>query len=133
MASRFADDRNVGLPVNFSLTSGGAFQLIGGTKKAEDNVTMIIGFIGHFRIYVEDFVPDILWLLQKPIGAVESQKALILGRFLTSFNKYVKSVKVEKINSQYDYKERKVFGIGLQYYYILKPQEQLRTVQFLTV
>lgn len=139
--SRYDSSKNVGLPSRFTLAYTGVdnlgnpvkgFLLVGGEKKAEDSVNMMVSFIGWFRIYKQDFVPDVLWMLQKPTSILHTFKTLILGKLLRAFDKHVPFIRVEKINVVYDLRDRKQLGIVLQYYYKLTPTHKLRLIRFVS-
>lgn len=126
---RYNEEKNVGLPYKFTLEDG-KFKLIGGELKVQDNISMTLGFMGFFRTYFEDFVPDVLWLLQKPTSIIQSFKTLILGRFVRSLGKYSTNLKVEKINIQYEYTDRKTFGVAIQWTYALDASKSFQTIKF---
>lgn len=49
------DNYNRGLPTNFELVDG-KFNLVGGTSKVDDNVSMLLNFVGWYRFYKQDYV-----------------------------------------------------------------------------
>lgn len=122
----------MGLPAAFALENG-KFQMLGGEQKVRDNLLFTLSFIGWHRIYLTDFVPDILFLLQKPVSFIQSLKVIILGRFQKSLSKYLPYIQVNGINVIYDYKNRKEYGIGITYTYNLEPEEQFTIIRFIQI
>lgn len=122
---------NTGLPFRFVLNETFAFRLVGGEEKAQDNITGMLSFIGHFRIYYHDFCPDVLWTIQRPTSMLETFKTLILGRFLKASRKYLVFVQIDDINIEYDYRDRKAFAFGVGYSFKLNPTDNFRLIRFI--
>lgn len=114
---------NTGLPTNFVLENG-AFQLIGGTEKANNTISMMLDFAGWFRVYAEDFPPDILWLLQQPVAVVLSRKTYLVGKLTKLFSKYLNQVNLESVTFDYDYADRKKFVVTVDY--VFKGNEEIK-------
>lgn len=127
---RYNENQNIGLPANFSLENG-SFKLIGGTTKVQDNVTLFMAFVGWFRVYAQDFCPDIWWIFQKPVAVVLAKKTMIYGMFLIPFMKYMPFANSEKIVLSYDYADRKKFMLSLLYTYNLEPESPLHTIKYI--
>lgn len=109
------------------------FNLFGGVDKANDNITMMLGFIGWFRIYHQDFVPDLLDLVQKPTSFVYNLKTIITAKLQSTIVKYIPEIQLEGINMVYDYRDTKLFTISVNYGYGLKDDENFTVVRFLQI
>lgn len=156
--SSFKDELNTGLTWRFQLEENGVktydkwvddgngnyiqvpttvknkkFELIGGTKKAGDNVTMLFGFIGWFRIYYPDFVPQMLELLQQPTSIVYSMKSVVIGKLKKIMAKYIPEIDVAGISMVYDYRDRKLFTLAVDYTFQLEEKENFTVVRFLQI
>lgn len=155
----YRDENNTGLSWRFQLSTDGSyktynkwveqndgtfiqvpttvpkakFQLIGGSKKADDNVTMMLGFIGWFRVYYQDFVPQVLELIQKPTSTVYSLRSIIVGKLRKSINKYIPIINVKGVSMVYDYRDKKLFTIALDYDFNLEERDTFTVVRFLQI
>jgi hypothetical protein len=134
MASNFLykEENNVGLPYDFRLKDG-KFELTGGTEKAEKNMFMWLNFMGWFRVYFEDFVPDILRLLQKPASFLEAAKVLLLGRLQDSAITYLPDIDIQEMNIEKLSGSRKDYVIGMKFAYKLEPTTSLTAITFITI
>lgn len=130
--SYYREDMNVGLPAKFTLENG-RLKLIGGTEKVNDNIYFYLRFRNWFRVYSNDFVPEVLWLLQKPISIISQLKTLILGNLSLSFRKYITFANLLSININYDPSDRKTFGISMEYEYALNPEETQKIVEYINI
>lgn len=110
-----------------------SFQLVGGVEKAGDNISMMLGFIGWYRTYYQDFIPNVLDLIQKNTSTVYQLKSIILSKFRNSMNKYMPEVDVKTVNMVYDYKETKLFTISIDYDFILEEEEEFSVVRFIQI
>lgn len=125
-------EKNKGLSTTFQLAEG-RFGLISGVEKSSDNIRMLLSFNGFFRVYYEDFVPEILWLLQKPVSMLNIYRTIILGGLVTVFNKYLPNLRATKIDVVYSYNNRKEYILDIQYTHNVGiTKSVIRTVQFIT-
>jgi hypothetical protein len=88
---------NLGLDYTTPLKEG-KFLLYGGVEKVQKNVWFFMSFIGWFRVYYEDYVPDILPLVQKPISYIQTFKVLILGRLKATVVKYLPDIALNSLD-----------------------------------
>jgi len=128
----YRKDKNTGLPAKFQLNNG-RFQLVGGTEKVNDNIYFFFRFHSWWRIYANDFIPEILWLLQKPIAIISQLKTLILGNISLSFRKYIQFATLDQIAIHYEQTDRKTFGIAIEYTYDLEPAQTEKIVEYLNI
>jgi hypothetical protein len=129
---QYVDYKNKGLSQNFSLESG-KFFLEGGPDKALDGIYFWLSFSGFFRVYSEDFPPEILQLLQSTTSYVQVMKGLILGRLQESAEKYLPFVRVSQLNLDRIVGDRKGVVLGISFDYKLEQDTQLQTVTFIEV
>lgn len=127
----YTNNLNTGLSHKFTLKDG-KFLLTGGTEKADSNLSFMLHFIGWFRTYYNDFVPDILWLLQKPTSIIDSAKNIILARFLRAASKYLTFINIEKIDLSNTAQNRKHYRFVFQYTYKLDTPKKVKAVKFVT-
>ena len=85
-----------GLSHRFSVQNG-SLQLSFGAAKAKDKVHFLMIFDSVARIYLPDFNPKLLWLIQKTTSFVNTRKPLILGRLKRLILTFVPDVKVDNI------------------------------------
>ena len=127
-------DNGSGLFVQQTTTvSNNKFLLVGGTEKASDNVTMMLGFIGWFRTYFQDFCPEIMELVQKPTSYIHSMRNRSTGKIRQSMNKYLTNINVEGISMVYDYRDRKLFTMAFDYSFNLEEKENFTVIRFLQI
>ena len=122
--------RNVGLPTNFQLTDG-AFTLVGGTDKVDDNLRMLVYFIGWFRIFLTDFVPNLFWLYQKDTSFINRFKGVARLKFLQSAQKYAPFGNVTAMDLPIDPNDRRSMYIDITYTYNLDKDVQVRTIRLI--
>lgn len=133
MKALYTETLNTGLPSTFTLESG-AFRLIGGTMKADDNLLMMLNFEGGERVYFEDFPPSFMKLLQRPTSFVNAMKVSILGGMYASFRKYLVYLTMQKSNIVYDPSvDRKQYSLIFQYKYNLQPDTSAVQVKKITL
>lgn len=128
----YRKDKNTGLPTNFTLNSG-KFQLVGGTEKCQDNMRMLMYFMGWFRYYHADFCVNIFWFLQKPTSFLTVYKNIFLGQFIDAAMKYAPFIEIKKANIFYDNtgSDRKNLVIGVEYVYAIERDKPYKFVQIL--
>ena len=127
-------DNGSGVYVQTSTTvRNSKFELFGVSKKANDNITMMLGFIGWFRLYYQDFVPEVLDLLQKPTSLVHNMKSIIIGKMKKVVTKYISEINVTGVSMIYDYRDRKLFTITLDYGFNLEEEENFTVVRFIQI
>lgn len=131
--TEFVENKNFGLSQNFSLTDG-KFELNGGPVKALDSIYLWLCFDGFFRVYSEDFPPEIEALLQKTSSYVNSLKGLLLGRMQQTLDRYLPYVSVNALNlSRTVGGDFRAYSLGFIFDYKLEPDTQLETVVFIEV
>lgn len=118
-----------GLSHKFTLKDG-RLQFTTNTQKATDDLHFFLGFIGWFRVYSEDFPPDVLWLIQKPVSLLTSVKTLLIGRLLNAVRKYLPVIQVNSCNFTNN-QERKVWVLGIEFAYVREPEEVVQSVTFI--
>ena len=121
---------NNGLPYNFALSEG-KFVLSGGSQKAVNNLRMFLGFIGWFRIYYPDYVPNILRLIQKSSSQISATKTLILGTLEESIEKYLPQIQLLELGLGRGDTLRD-WTLALKYKYRLKKEDTFIAAVFLT-
>ncbi len=129
---QYVDYKNKGISQNFILEEG-KFLLEGGPDKALDGIYFWLSFSGFYRVYAEDFPPEILQLLQSTTSYVQAMKGLILGRLQESAEKYLPFVRVNQMNLNRIIGDRKGIVLGITFDYKLEPDTQLQTVTFIEV
>lgn len=128
---QYRSDLNTGLSTSFQLTSTGAFGLIGGPVKCQDNIMMLLAFGGWFRFYYEDFCVNLWWMIEKPSSFIQTFKTLVLGQFVIAAQKYAGFISIQKSNIFYNPVNRKELTIGIEYTYTLQPNSKQQYVQVL--
>lgn len=128
--AEYAEDKNTGLPTNFTLVNG-AFGLVGGTKKSDDNMRMLVGFIGWFRIFTQDYVPNLLWLYQRESSFVNRFKSIARLNFLESAQKYAPFVDVYAVDVQNNPKDRKNLFVDISFRYKLSLKKTYTSVRYI--
>ena len=128
----YKDENNVGLPYDFRVING-KFELFGGTAKVEKNLFMWLNFIGATRVYLEDYPPDLMRLIQKPTSFIEAQKVILLGALQESAIKYLPEVEIQEMNLAKSANERKDYVLGIKYNYKLERNTTLTAIAFITV
>lgn len=109
----------------------GKFVFTSGTQKATEALHFFLGFIGWFRVYAEDYPPDVLWLIQKPTSLLGTLKTLILGKLLGSVRKYLPHILVKSCNFAPTLEDRKVYVLSLDFAYAKDPDETIQSVTFI--
>jgi hypothetical protein len=95
---------------------------------------MLLSFSGFFRVYFQDFVPDVLWLLQKPVSMLNIYRTIILGGLVTIFQKYLVNLQVQNIGIGYSYTDRKTYSLDITYKYNKGiTQETMKSVQTINI
>ena len=76
----------------------GKFTFSSGPSKLRDNLFFLLSFDTIVRIYMDDFSPKLLWLVQKHSSFIESYKIIMLGRLKKIVLKYVPDIKIDSLN-----------------------------------
>lgn len=132
MNSSYRQDANVGLTTNFNLVDG-KFQLVGGEAKCQDNMRMIMYFVGWFRLAVPDYPVNMVWLLQKPASYINTFKNVYLNQFIDVARKYAPNISVQKSNINYSPNgdNRRQLEIAIEYIYKIQPKETFQFIQII--
>jgi len=102
-----------GLTTNFYLIEG-KFSLSEGAPKV-DNAIWFYGIFNKFRVYASDFGADFVSLVQKPVGTLIINKAIILGNLRRGLQKYVPNTVIRKIDIGYSGNDRTNFSMVIEY------------------
>ena len=130
MASQdYNETRNMGLPTDFKLVAG-KFALTGGTEKVDDNMRMMVAFIGWFRLFLPDFVFNVLSLYQRTSNFIIRYKNFFRLNISRTINKYAPNVDLSTLDILTSSDDRKALGILLQYKYKLDKKSQYKVVNF---
>ena len=111
-----------GLSHKFKLTEG-KFTLTSGVPKSVENLNFFMSFIGWFRLYAEDYVPDVMWMLQKPNTAISTNKVLLLGKLTTTIIEYLKDINLLRID--FGFVSRKEVSLTVEYSTYDEPTESI--------
>jgi len=126
----YVNTRNVGLGTYISLNSKGGLYMYGGTDKVDDNMRMLIHFMGWFRIFTQDFVPNLYWLYQKDTSFISRYKNVARLMFLESAQKYAPFANVKAVDLPIDQTKRRELYVDIAYGYTLDKQETVKTIRF---
>lgn len=122
------ESQNKGLPTRFNLV-GGKFELVGGTKKVDDNVSMLLCFVGWFRIFKQDYVIDAYQLYQNTTSFLYYFKNIIRLKILDIGKRYVPFAKFSAVDIPNNYMDRKRTEILVEFRYNLKSVDDADNVQ----
>ena len=125
----YIEDENKGLPSTFKLDNGG-FALSGGESKAEDSLFMVMHFLTWFRLFVPEFIPDIMFLYQKNTTFVRRFKNIFRLRFFRAVSTYCPYVELGAVNMPIDLDNRTSLLIDIDYKYRLNKIERFKPVRF---
>ena len=126
------DSKNTGLSSDFYI-SDGKFSLTGGIDKCINAVSFHMQFMSWHRIYFSDFIPDLSAILQKPNSVVEAFRTIILGNIKKSFDKYSKSVIIDRLNVERNPTNLKEYGFLIQYTPIIQREQTLISIQIINL
>lgn len=127
-AEKLYENQNKGLPTRFQLVDG-KFQLIGGTKKVDDNVSMLLSFIGWYRIFTQDYVIDAYQFFQNTTSYIYQFKNILRLRVMDIGKKYVPFANFHAVDIPVDYTNRKETTLHIQFQYKLKNVEEYQIIK----
>jgi len=119
---------NKGLPTHFKLENG-RFALVGGTDKVDDNISMLLAFIGGFRLYTQDYVIDAYRFYQNTTNYLFKYKNIIRLKILDLGNRYVPFANFNAVDLPIDYGDRKSTSIYINFSYKLKNVNEQKTIK----
>lgn len=122
------ENQNKGLPTRFQLENG-KFQLKGGKDKVDDNVTMLLAFVGWFRIYTQDYVIDAYQFFQNTTSYVYQFKNILRLRVMDIGKRYVPFANFYAVDVPVDYTNRKETTLHIQFQYKLKNVQEYQTIK----
>lgn len=122
------DSQNKGLPSRFQLT-GGKFELIGGKKKVDDNVLLLLDFVGWFRLYTQDYIIDVYQFFQNTTSYLFQFKNILRLRVMDIGKKYVPFASFYAVDVPIDYSNRKETALNIQFKYRLGSVEEYQTIK----
>lgn len=127
------DDQNIGLPMRFQLTSSGSFRLIGGKEKVDDNVSMLLAFIGWFRMFTQDYIINAYKFLQNTTAYLVQFKNILRLNILDIGKRYVPFAKFYSVEIPLNYQNRKETTILIQFKYNLKNVNEYQVIKRLII
>lgn len=127
------EKQNKGLPMRFVLTNKGSFELIGGTRKVDDNVSMLLAFIGWFRLYTQDYVINAQKFVQNTTSYLVQFKNTLRLQVADIGKRYVPFAKFRAVDIPINYGSRKEITIYIQFKYSLKNIESYKTIKRIIV
>lgn len=119
---------NLGLPTRFQLQNG-KFLLVGGTPKVDDNVSMLLAFVGWYRLYTQDYVIDAYRFYQNTTNYLFKYKNIIRLKILDIGVRYVPFAKFTAVDIPIDFTDRKSTSIQINFSYKLRNVQQQRTIK----
>lgn len=112
------DNQNKGLPTRFKITDG-KFELLGGKDKVEDNVAMLLCFVGWFRIFKQDYVINAYQLYQNTTTFLYYFKNILRLKIMDIGARYVPFAKFTAVDIPINYTDRKRTEILIEFSYNL--------------
>lgn len=121
--------QNKGLPTRFQLSDNGSFQLIGGRAKVDDNVSMLLCFVGWFRLFTPDYVINAYQFLQNTTSYLFQFKNILRLKILEIGKKYVPFARFSAVDIPLNYQNRKETTIYIEFQYRLKNVDDYQTIK----
>lgn len=119
---------NTGLPTRFALQDG-KFLLIGGTEKVDDNISMLLSFVGWFRFYLQDYVINAYKFYQGTSNYLFKYKNVLRLKILDIGNRYVPFAKFNAVDIPVDYNDRKSATLMINFSYNLRSVQRQQTIK----
>ena len=126
--SELYESQNKGLPTRFNLVNG-KFQLKGGKDKVDDNVAMLLSFIGWYRLYTQDYVIDAYQFFQNTTSYLYQFKNILRLRVMDIGKRYVPFANFYAVEVPIDYSNRKESSVHIQFQYKLKNVQEYQTIK----
>jgi len=125
------ENQNKGLPTRFQLTEGGAFMLIGGRKKVDDNVKMFLNFTNWFRIFTQDYCLGYYAnrFVQNTSSYLFQFKNILRLKILEVGKKYIPFANFYAVDIPLDPTNRKETTIFIQFQYKLKNVDDYQIIK----
>ena len=120
--------QNLGLATNFRLI-GGKFELTGGTEKVDDNVTMLLRFVKHFRIYKQDYVIDLYRYYQGSTNSIFRYKNTLRLSIFDIGTRHVPFATFTAVDIPIDYTNRRAVTITIRFSYRLRDITRTNTLK----
>ena len=117
------DNQNKGLPTRFQIIDG-KFQLMGGKAKVDDNIAMLLCFVGWFRIFKQDYVINAYQLYQNTTSFLYYFKNILRLKIMDIGARYVPFAKFNAVDIPINYTDRKRTEIMIEFTYNLKNVEK---------
>ena len=125
----YINTKNVGLGTDFYIKDG-KFFTHGGIEKVNDNIRMILYFLGWFRIFTQGYISNLLWLYQKDTSYVQKYRSVYRLGFISLCKKYAPFASVYGMDIPYDPTDRKTLYIDIQFKHKLDKVNRRKTVRF---
>ena len=123
------ESQNIGLTTRFQLTAEGGFQLVGGKQKVDDNVSMLLCFVGWFRLFTQDYCINAYQFLQNTTSYLFQFKNILRLQILDIGKRYVPFAKFNSVDIPINNADRKESTIHIQFKYKLKNVEEYQTIK----
>ena len=117
------ENQNKGLPTRFNIVDG-KFQLLGGKAKVEDNVAMLLCFVGWFRIFKQGYVINAYQLYQNTTSFLYYFKNILRLKIMDIGARYVPYAKFSAVDIPINYTDRKRTEIVIEFEYNLSNVEE---------
>ena len=123
------EDQNKGLRTDFRLSESGGFLLSGGKDKVDNNVTMLLSFIGWFRLYTQEYVINVYQFHQNTTSYLYQFKNIIRLSILDIGKKYLPFANLTSVDIPINYSNRKETDVVIQFKYKLRNIEEYQTIK----
>lgn len=122
------NSQNMGLPQRMKVVDG-KIALVGGKEKVDDNVSMLLSFVGWFRIFSQDYVINPYEFLQNTTSYLYRYKNILRLQIMSIGRKYLPFAKFRAVDVPIDYANRKDTTIFIEFGYNLGDVEEYKTVK----
>tara|TARA_B100002049_G_C15906664_1_gene302238 strand:+ start:99 stop:500 length:402 start_codon:yes stop_codon:yes gene_type:complete len=122
------ENQNKGLKTDFQL-EGGKMVLKGGTEKVDDNISMLLAFVGWFRVFTPDFCINPYQFLHNTTSYMFRFKNVLRLSILKVGKNYVPFAKFKAVDLLLDPTNRKDRTIHVQFQYNLKDVKEYQTIK----
>ena len=120
------DEVNKGLPTKLLLNDG-KFVLTSGTDKVDDNVSMLLCFVGWFRFYKQDYVINAYRFYQNTTNYLLKYKNTLRLSVLDIGNRYVPFAKFNSVDLPIDRADRKSTTLYISFSYNIPVRDNATT------
>lgn len=122
------EKQNKGLSTGFKL-SGGKIGLIGGMTKVDDNVTMLLKFVKHFRIYKQDYIIDLYRYYQGSTNSIFRYKNTLRLSIFDIGSRHVPFANFTAVDIPIDYTNRRSVMVTIRFSYQLRDADKMNTLK----